>query len=647
MTVSTLTNKVVYLGNGAATSFAVPFKVLDEDHLVVERRVEATGEIEYTYIGTEYSYSGIGNDSGTLTLDGAALSSTYELVIERIVPYTQDLDIVNAGGFYPETVEQQLDLTTMQVQQIAAQTDGLEERALRVPEGETVPLMPPLADLVGKFLSFDAERNLIGASGTGNDVALRTDLAASTGGGLVATILTAIGAVIRSITGKLGDQVSVLDFIPTNLHAAIRARTSTTDLAAYFQAALDHIDSVGGGDLYIPTGRYRCGSTIQLCKKLHVRGASRGGTHIQFTHAGTGVPDGSGFASVWPSNASTSVNIFVSDLWVEMIHASNLGAGFYDQGGTYVYLRNSTFSGGKFGIVFDQTEIAGIYTCELAAQLTGGAGLWLVDGPDITPGNAGGYTNQITVDHNCQFNQTTAHAIIDDGGDCHYFGHNNLNGGGCYFAGVANLTIMGGEFESVNGRPTMTFKNVTHYSALGVAGCTAVICGGLITQPPGEPCIEVFAMQGLNMQNMRLTATAVAGCVTGTGAINNLFARLNTNINTPVAIFDGYAVGEHNDGYVRINTTASATPSLTVSEVNALLRCTAAAPVTLTVPPNIGIGYPVGTRIFIEQGDAAGPITLAAGAGVTLNGTTTTAGQYQTLAMLMTTNNRWLVTRQT
>src|ERR1044072_4086099 len=103
MTVSTSANSVVYRGNGATTQFAVPFKVLDEDHLVVKRRVFSTGVVDYTYIGTDFSYTGVGTDSGTLTLDGDALEDDYELVIERIVPYTQDLDIVNAGGFYPDT----------------------------------------------------------------------------------------------------------------------------------------------------------------------------------------------------------------------------------------------------------------------------------------------------------------------------------------------------------------------------------------------------------------------------------------------------------------------------------------------------------------------------------------------------------------
>lgn len=151
MTVSTSSNSVVYRGNGSATNFAVPFKVLSEDHLVVTRRVYATGEEDHVYVGTDYSYSGVGASSGTLTLSGAALSSTYELVIERVVDYTQDLDIVNAGGFYPESVEGQLDLIVMGIQQLAAEVG----RAVRVGPGTALPLLANSAGRANTIVGFD------------------------------------------------------------------------------------------------------------------------------------------------------------------------------------------------------------------------------------------------------------------------------------------------------------------------------------------------------------------------------------------------------------------------------------------------------------------------------------------------------------
>lgn len=153
MTVTTSANTVVYRGNGSATTFAVPFKVLDEEHLVVRKRDYDSGEIVSTYIGTDYSYSGIGDSSGTLTLAGAALSSDYELVIERIVPYTQDLDIVNAGGFYPETVEEQLDLITMGMQQLA---DGVS-RSLKVAIGDEGVELP---NATNKYLILNEDGEL-------------------------------------------------------------------------------------------------------------------------------------------------------------------------------------------------------------------------------------------------------------------------------------------------------------------------------------------------------------------------------------------------------------------------------------------------------------------------------------------------------
>lgn len=156
MTVSTTANTVVYRGNGAATTFAVPFKVLDEDHLQVRRRVFATGEYEHTYVGTAYSYSGLGASSGTLTLDGTALDDDYELVIERVVPYTQDLDIVNSGGFYPETVEEQLDLVVMAIQQLA----NIASRSITFPIGETGDSIGSADSRSSTYLGFDADGDL-------------------------------------------------------------------------------------------------------------------------------------------------------------------------------------------------------------------------------------------------------------------------------------------------------------------------------------------------------------------------------------------------------------------------------------------------------------------------------------------------------
>lgn len=216
MTVSTLTSSITYTGNGATTAFPVPFKVLDEDHLVVRRRIAATGVLDYTYIGTDYSYSGIGADSGTLTLDGAALTSTYKLEIERIVPYTQPLDIVNAGGFYPETVEEQFDLTTMQIQQINTKTN----RAVLLPFGMAVP--EDWEDVVELF------KGDTGAPGSGNLVGFSVDdyCTTNTAAGNTAG-MAALAAAVNAADG------GVIDFTPGKTYVVGAQTANNPAIASY------------------------------------------------------------------------------------------------------------------------------------------------------------------------------------------------------------------------------------------------------------------------------------------------------------------------------------------------------------------------------------------------------------------------------
>lgn len=120
MTVTTETASITHTGNGSTTVFSVPFKFISGDHLRVTRIVIATGIASVVAPGN-YTVSGAGDPSGgtvTYLFGGVALTSLYKLKIERIVPYTQDLDIDRQGGFFPETIEEQLDLLTMQIQQL-------------------------------------------------------------------------------------------------------------------------------------------------------------------------------------------------------------------------------------------------------------------------------------------------------------------------------------------------------------------------------------------------------------------------------------------------------------------------------------------------------------------------------------------------
>lgn len=123
MTVSTQTNFVTHTGNGIVTAFPYTFRIPEASMVSIIIQDKATGDTIDTLVPGEYTITGIGWDgagSGIVNypLAGLPLDGTKNIVIQRLVPYTQGLDIKNQSGFYPESVENQLDLMVMQIQQL-------------------------------------------------------------------------------------------------------------------------------------------------------------------------------------------------------------------------------------------------------------------------------------------------------------------------------------------------------------------------------------------------------------------------------------------------------------------------------------------------------------------------------------------------
>ena len=118
MTVTTTVHQITYTGNGATTVFALPAKVLDENTIQVFlfniTTLVTTGPISSSL----YTVTGVpGNITVTYPLVGDPIDSNTKIKIERILPYQQELDIVNQSGFFPDTVETQFDKTIMLTQQ--------------------------------------------------------------------------------------------------------------------------------------------------------------------------------------------------------------------------------------------------------------------------------------------------------------------------------------------------------------------------------------------------------------------------------------------------------------------------------------------------------------------------------------------------
>lgn len=249
---------------------------------------------------------------------------------------------------------------------------------------------------------------------------------------------------------------------------------ANTDQHAALQAWLNAA-SAAGLQPYLTPGLlpYLCSASLTLPVGVIVEGANKFTSVITFTHTGAGL------VSTSPLNSDTVVYNGVRDIGLYNNNPLNTDGLFVNTGGTYVTILDCEFRFGKFGVILNQSEIVAIERCIIQGQLATGAGIWLVNGADYTPGADGEFTNNITV-RECQFNEgTTTYCVADDGGTIHNFEDNNFNGGNYYgrFAGVLNLTFRGNECESatIDG---LLFTNTSAYSATGVGVNECVIIEG-------------------------------------------------------------------------------------------------------------------------------------------------------------------------
>ncbi len=108
MTVSSQTNKVIYIGNGVAKEFTIPFSFLEQEHIKVRQKKNniQTERTDWTV------------KSGNLVFTDAPESGA-EIAIVREVPLTQETDYRDNEILSAETLERNFDKLTMQVQQLA------------------------------------------------------------------------------------------------------------------------------------------------------------------------------------------------------------------------------------------------------------------------------------------------------------------------------------------------------------------------------------------------------------------------------------------------------------------------------------------------------------------------------------------------
>jgi hypothetical protein len=236
-------------GNGVTTVFPFTFKVFTTADILVTY-LDASGVESVLVLSTNYTVSLNADQNtspgGSVTLLVAPATATYITLTSQLAN-TQTLALTNSGGFYPESINNALDRTVIEIQQLAEQAS----RSITIPKSSTAsPLMPiPAANNVLVWNNAaTALINLPATTGTS-----LVNLAASTGSTLVGTKTSGTGAVTRTVASKLNDSPSVLDF------GAIG--DGVTDDTAAITAAITAASLVNGG-LYFPEGTYLITSSL-------------------------------------------------------------------------------------------------------------------------------------------------------------------------------------------------------------------------------------------------------------------------------------------------------------------------------------------------------------------------------------------------
>ncbi|GAA0504793.1 hypothetical protein [Pigmentiphaga daeguensis] len=222
MTVSSTESRISHACDGITTDFPVPFYFLEASHLVVSL-VAPDGTITPWTLGSEYSVTGAGNPSGGEVVAQVAPAAGL-LIIQRVVPLTQETAYQENDPFPAKSHERALDKLTMAQQQLT-ETGG---RSLTRPVTDQAinSMLPPNSELAGNALGFDAQ---------GNPIAIPSDLPA-----VVGMLERAEAAAVTSEAAR--DQSAASATAAAGSEASAAADAFRAETAA--QLAIQGIDAV-------------------------------------------------------------------------------------------------------------------------------------------------------------------------------------------------------------------------------------------------------------------------------------------------------------------------------------------------------------------------------------------------------------------
>lgn len=254
MTVATSHNRKEYIGDNIQLAFPYDFLALDQTHF----EVYLDGVLQA--LTTDYTVDGIGFAVGGNITFLAAPGVGVEVLILRVVPETQPVDLPNTGPFPSATVEAQgLDRIVMMVQQ-------LSERIGRTIKLTTDSLLEDIT--IGdpgalKFLRWNAAGDAIEPADLPAQSVATVDQTngfpkASLPAGQPDGSLAHVTDDIRGLWMKFGNWAPVsAGFVNTEYFGG-------ADIGARFNAAVAALGADVGGTIVIPPGDYLTSTELNL-----------------------------------------------------------------------------------------------------------------------------------------------------------------------------------------------------------------------------------------------------------------------------------------------------------------------------------------------------------------------------------------------
>lgn len=312
MTVSTEVDHNEYTGNGVTTTFPYTFRIFKNSDLVVQV-VDLNENITVLVLDADYTVTGAGGYVGGNVILSSALANGYQISVSRELPVTQDTDLRNQGKFFAEVHEDAFDKLTMLIQQlrswfslalrkpsfVANYYDALNNyirnlrdpvrphdaatknyadtlsagnnshaellfsKALRTPE--SIPELPGVEQRKNKIVAMNDVGEpimVLPESGSAADVLI--ELAKSDGAEKIGyQYKNNDTSAHRRVNDKLDEHVSVLDF-HRNADGGLILPAPTVDSRPFFERALVYIESIGGGTIYVPAGKYYLNSYSEI-----------------------------------------------------------------------------------------------------------------------------------------------------------------------------------------------------------------------------------------------------------------------------------------------------------------------------------------------------------------------------------------------